>query len=104
MKNILFVLVVKNQPKKMYLDTQIKNALKDFHNAENDNLEPLLYVQDLENKTEKILLGHVDIVKEATQLIKSIWKVFYEKVFKRNEICIQRTNNRRRMFNGGGKW
>ena len=27
--------------------------------------------------------------------------MFYEKVFKRNEICIQRTNNRRRMFNGG---
>lgn len=71
MKNILFVLVTKNQPKKMYLDTQIKNALKDFHNAENDNLEPLLFVRDLENKTEKLLLGCVDIVKEATHILKS---------------------------------
>lgn len=71
MKNILFVLVTKNQPKKMYLDTQVEKAFNDFHNAENKNLEPLLYVQDLENKTEKLLLGHVDIVKEATHILKS---------------------------------
>ena len=80
MKNILFVLVTKNQPKKMYLDTQIKNALKDFHNAENDNLEPLLFVRDLENKTEKLLLGCVDIVKEATHIFKC--KSFLEKFLK----------------------
>ena len=72
MKNILFVLVVKDRPKKMYLDTQINTALKDFHKAESKNLEPLLYVRDLEAKTEKLLLGQVDIVKEATQLLKSV--------------------------------
>lgn len=71
MKNILFVLVVKNQPKKMYLDKQIKTALKDFHSAESKNLEPLLYVRDLETQTEKLLLGCVDIVKEATHILKS---------------------------------
>ena len=72
MKNILFVLVIKNQPKKMYLDTQINTVLKDFHKAESKNLEPLLFVRDLEAKTEKLLLGCVDIVKEATQLLKSV--------------------------------
>ena len=71
MKNILFVLVVKNQPKKMYLDSQIEAVLKDFHQAESKNLEPLLYVRDLDAKTEKLLLGQVDIVKEATHILKS---------------------------------
>lgn len=71
MKNILFVLVVKNQPKKIFLDSQIEVALKDFHQAESKNLEPLLYVRDLDAKTEKLLLGCVDIVKEATHILKS---------------------------------
>ena len=42
MKNILFVLVVKNQPKKMYLDTQINKALKDFHSAKSDRSHVVL--------------------------------------------------------------
>lgn len=71
MKNILFVLVIKNQPKKMFLDYQIDAALKDFYKAESKNLEPLLYVRDLETQTEKLLLGCVDIVKEATHILKS---------------------------------
>ncbi len=71
MKNIIFVLKAKGQPNKLYLDSQVEKAFKDFHTVECQNLEPILFVHDLVTKANKHLLGRVDLFKQAKNILKS---------------------------------